>query len=104
MVVVVHGSSECATEVSRSIGDRLADRLRVVAVAGGGRAIPLNTGLDHVTGSHFCFLDDDDLVRENWLDAFAVAIAAAPDRIIRAVTGSTGVDGGRWDRTGPRDR
>ena len=86
VVVVVHGSNEVADRVRESIGTRLDDRRRVVAVEGGGRATPLNTGLEHLAGTHVCFLDDDDLVYGNWLDAFAGAIAEAPDRIIRAVT------------------
>jgi glycosyltransferase involved in cell wall biosynthesis len=88
VVVVVHGPNEEVERVRERVGDRMARRLRLVAVQGGGRATPLNTGLDHVTGSHICFLDDDDLVHENWLSAFAEAITVTPDRIIRAVTQS----------------
>ena len=86
VVVAVHGASDVADAVRTSIGSRLADRVRIVPVTGGGRAHPLNAGLELVVGSHFCFLDDDDLARENWLDAFAGAAAAAPGAIIRAVT------------------
>jgi glycosyltransferase involved in cell wall biosynthesis len=86
VVVAVHGEPDVVDSVRSSIGGRLADRLRIVGVTGGGRAHPLNAGLELVVGSHFCFLDDDDLARENWLDAFAEAAAAAPGAIIRAVT------------------
>jgi glycosyltransferase involved in cell wall biosynthesis len=86
VVVVVHGEPDVTDAVRSSIGGRLADRLRIVEVTGGGRAHPLNAGLELVVGSHFCFLDDDDLAGETWLDAFATAAARAPNTIIRAVT------------------
>lgn len=86
VVVAVHGTDEVADQVRAGIDERLADRLRVVAVSGDGRSRPLNSGLDHVTGSHFCFLDDDDLARPDWLRSFADAAADSPGAIIRAVT------------------
>ena len=86
VVVVVHGTDEIADEVRAGADERLSGRLQVVAVTGGGRSQPLNAGLDHVTGSHFCFLDDDDLARADWLRSFADAAAESPTAIIRAVT------------------
>lgn len=90
VVVVVHADESVATTVRALVetlpdGDRPA-RLTVVGVAGGGRSTPLNAGLDHVTGTHFCFLDDDDLARPGWLSGFAAAATDAPGAIVRAVT------------------
>ena len=86
VVLAVHGPGEITDEVRAAVGDRLPGRLRVVAVQGGGRAHPLNAGLDQVTGSHFCFLDDDDLARPDWLQSFADSAVDAPGAIVRAVT------------------
>jgi glycosyltransferase involved in cell wall biosynthesis len=88
VVLVVHGPPDIADKVRTDIAERLADRIRIVGVTGGGRAQPLNTGLSHVTGSHFCFLDDDDLAFASWLSAFAEAATTAPGAVIRAVTRS----------------
>ena len=47
-----------------------ADRVAVHVVTGGGRSRPLNKGLERATGRYVCFLDDDDLVTANWIEAF----------------------------------
>ncbi|MEZ5243832.1 MAG: glycosyltransferase [Acidimicrobiales bacterium] len=88
VVVVVHGPPDVADAVRASVAERLSDRLSIVTVSGGGRAHPLNVGLEHVNGSHFCFLDDDDLAYDDWLQAFADAAVAEPGVILRAVTES----------------
>ncbi|MEQ8840652.1 MAG: glycosyltransferase family 2 protein [Acidimicrobiales bacterium] len=96
VVVVVHGDEATAEGVRRDLGSRAGLRLDVIGVQGGGRSTPLNAGLERVTGSHVCFLDDDDLVDDDWLAAFADAIGAAPSAVIRAVTRSQSwtTDGG----------
>jgi len=85
-VVVVHGDPEVADTVRPIVDRHLGDQAEVVSVQGGGRSTPLNVGLDHVSGTHFCVLDDDDLVEPGWLSAFAAAIDRSPTAIIRAVT------------------
>lgn len=47
-----------------------ATRVEVVPVSGGGRARPLNLALERVRGSYVVFLDDDDLVTADWIEAF----------------------------------
>jgi SAM-dependent methyltransferase len=47
-----------------------AGRVAVVPVRGGGRSRPLNRALERATGRYVCFLDDDDLVTANWIEAF----------------------------------
>jgi hypothetical protein len=84
VIVVVHGSDAAATEVEDAMGAR--HRVRVIAVDGGGRSRPLNTGLAAASGDYVCFLDDDDLAMPGWLSAFAAASRGAPSTVIRAVT------------------
>jgi len=98
VIVVVHGPRDRVDAVTESIGDRLPGRLHIVGIEGGGRAVPLNAGIDALSdeSDYLCFLDDDDLVMPNWLDAFAAAIAERPGAIVRAVTQSQAwaADGG----------
>lgn len=96
LLVMVHADDDRTAAVEASLppaGD--ADR-RILAVSGGGRARPLNAGLDAATGDYVCILDDDDLVTPHWLAAFARAAADDPGRVVRAVTRSQAwtTDGG----------
>ena len=63
-------------------------KTRVLHVQGGGRARPLNVGLDAADGDYVCFLDDDDLAKPQWLSVFAKTAGNAPGTIIRAVVES----------------
>jgi hypothetical protein len=47
-----------------------ASKVRVIHCQKGGRATPLNLGLEVGTGEYFTFFDDDDLVFSNWLQVF----------------------------------
>jgi glycosyltransferase involved in cell wall biosynthesis len=87
VVVVVHGDTRAVEAVRAAMGSR-ADHsdLQLRSVDGGGRARPLNTGLDAARGDYICFLDDDDLVMENWLATFAAGARTSPSTVVRAVT------------------
>jgi len=107
VVIMVHGADDALAAARASIGDRLDGRRTIAAVAGGGRSAPLNAALEHVSGTHFCFLDDDDLAMPDWLSSFAAAAAAQPGAIVRAVTGSqrwTTSDGQPTQAEGPVER
>jgi glycosyltransferase involved in cell wall biosynthesis len=71
-------------EVGRFAGS-FVDRVNVFAVEGGGRARPLNAAIDRATGDYVAFLDDDDLVTADWVEAFAEAALAAPGKVARGV-------------------
>jgi SAM-dependent methyltransferase len=60
-----------------------ASRVEVLHVAGGRRARPLNTALERVQSTYLAFLDDDDLVTANWVEAFSSA--AGDGAIVRSV-------------------
>ncbi len=60
-----------------------AGRVAVVAVGGGGRARPLNAALERLTSDYVAFLDDDDVVTADWVEAFLDA--AGDGAIVRSV-------------------
>ncbi len=109
-LLVVHTDDAALVEaVERGLpADARPARLRTVHATGGGRSRPLNAGLDAAEGDYVCFLDDDDLVTEDWLASFATAAAEAPGTMIRAVTLSQAwtTDGGTQPvrATGPVER
>ena len=86
VLVVVHGDAASYRAVRESLPERARTwPHRVLRTTGGGRARPLNVGLEAASGDYVCFLDDDDLARPGWLEAFASAAGRAPGTIVRAV-------------------
>jgi LmbE family N-acetylglucosaminyl deacetylase len=67
-----------------SFPSSLATRVRLVDVAGGGRARPLNVALGEATGRYVAFLDDDDVALASWVGEFA----RVADRCLGAVVWS----------------
>lgn len=61
-------------------------RVRVTHVRDGGRAAPLNRGLGLARGRYVLFLDDDDLVTADWVEAFHGAESQAAGALLRSVT------------------
>lgn len=92
LVVVVHGAERAAAEVESELraaaeAGAAPEHWQVLAVDPGGcRGKPLNAGLDAAEGDYVCFLDDDDLAKPNWLEAFARGAADADGQILRART------------------
>ena len=90
-VVTVHSDNPGAESDMKASLEKasLPARWRTVAVSNGGRAQPLNVGIDvaaEAGSDYICFLDDDDLATPDWLQAFASGAESAPGQIIRAVT------------------
>jgi SAM-dependent methyltransferase len=69
----------CVTKLVAEFDPSFSARVRVIHVAGGGRARPLNAALDRVSSDYVAFLDDDDLVTADWVEAF---LDAAGDGVI----------------------
>jgi hypothetical protein len=62
----------------------LRQRIRVHDLDRGARGAPLNTGWAAARGSYVVALDDDDLVRPNWVSTFRALSEQAPGRALRA--------------------
>ena len=63
----------------------LGSRVHVHQVLDGGRARPLNVGLQRAAGRYVAFLDDDDLVTADWVEVFRRGALAKPGRVVRSV-------------------
>ena len=75
VLLMVHADEphEVATvrELVSEFDSSFSHRVQVLPVTGGGRGRPLNVALDAARGHYVAFLDDDDLVTANWVQAFA---------------------------------
>lgn len=78
VLLMVHSDDE--EPVLMEVKDLVAEfspffssRVRVVHVAGGRRARPLNAALARLKAEYVAFLDDDDLVMADWVESFIEA-------------------------------
>ncbi len=53
-----------------NLPDFMSGKVRLVEVIGGNRTIPLSRGFEEAKGRYVSILDDDDLVFEDWVEAF----------------------------------
>lgn len=74
LLVMGHNLSEEQQTVVSGIIDALPawmrEKTRLIPVEGGTRTTPLNKGFAAAQGSYIAVLDDDDLVFDNWVEAF----------------------------------
>jgi SAM-dependent methyltransferase len=75
VLLMVHSDDDGAVERVRSLvaefDHTFASRVSIIRVpTGGGRSRPLNVALEHVESAYVAFLDDDDLITANWVEAF----------------------------------
>jgi glycosyltransferase involved in cell wall biosynthesis len=90
VVVVDDGSTDETPAVVASIGDA---RVRYVHRENGGLSAARNTGVRHAAGRFVTFLDDDDALEPNWLDAVAAAVGSRERAVVTwgaTVTDTTG--------------
>ena len=72
-------------EVINQFPEDFSERIRQVRVEGGGRARPLNAGVELANSSYIAALDDDDIVFAHWVEEFKKGALVAPGRMIRAI-------------------
>jgi glycosyltransferase involved in cell wall biosynthesis len=104
VLLFVHASELDAVDATRQLVEQFdysfAQRVRVQQIIGGNRGRPLNAGLEAARGRYIAFVDDDDLVTADWVEAFARGAEAAPGRIIRSITVERDVRRPRSDEIG----
>lgn len=72
------------TDLVADFDPSFATRVEVVPISGGGRARPLNAALERIRGEYVVFLDDDDVVTADWIEAFHEK--AGDGAIVRSVS------------------
>lgn len=77
---------EAVVSLVGEFDDRFAARCHVKQIIGGQRARPLNQGLEMVDSAYVAFLDDDDLVTADWVDAFRAGARTSMGQVVRSVT------------------
>ena len=108
IVVLDHDAApDDALEVRRIVASQsapIAAKTRIVEVAGGNRARPLNAGVREARGSYIAVYDDDDLLFGNWVEEFRRAALSSPGRLLRSVTATQSVEPEMWplDQAGYR--
>jgi glycosyltransferase involved in cell wall biosynthesis len=90
VVLLVHTSDLDSVDSTRRLVSQFdfgfSRRVQVLQVVGGSRGRPLNVGIDAARGRYIAFVDDDDLVTADWVEAFARGSERAPGRVIRSIT------------------
>ncbi len=106
VIVLVHTD---ATDVVASVralvatfADEFASRVRVEQVAGGGRAAPLNAGLELARGRYIACLDDDDLVTADWAESFQQCAEQGPGKVARSICLARHIRASEPDEQGTR--
>lgn len=103
VLVLAHDPAEgtlaALQEMVAAFHPRFAERVRVLAVEGGGRARPLNEGARAARGRYLAMLDDDDIAFAHWVASFKKAAERAPGHVARACVATQLVRllPGAWD-------
>lgn len=74
LLIMGHNLSEeqhaSVSSLIESLPAWMREKTRLIPVRGGTRTTPLNAGFDAAKGRYIAVLDDDDLVFDNWVEAF----------------------------------
>jgi SAM-dependent methyltransferase len=87
--LMVHGHDALVEKVREIVDDfhaTFSSRVDVIQVLGGQRARPLNAGLEASVGDYIAFLDDDDLVTGDWVEAFKRGSEDGQGQVVRSVS------------------
>ncbi len=97
LVLVEHKVSDSGKKLIlslvNSLPEWLKDRTKIVSTNSGGRAHPLNIGFLVADSDYAVILDDDDLVFDNWIEAFVKGAETDFGKIIH-----TGTYTQQWER------
>lgn len=103
VLVVAHKvDTEHQIMIERQIQDLPAvirSRIRFLKVDHGGRATPLNVGVENASGHYISMLDDDDLVFGHWVESFESAADISDGCVLRAVAVAQDIDQIEWNKT-----
>ncbi len=64
--------------------DWLKEKIRVIPVAGGTRTTPLEHGFENARGIYVSIFDDDDIIFDNWVEAFYDLYLREPGTILHS--------------------
>ncbi|MDX6220612.1 MAG: hypothetical protein QOJ48_2293 [Frankiales bacterium] len=104
VLVLGHGLDAAQRQELAALGaeqvPRFQKRVRVVDVpSGGGRARPLNVGVQHARGRYISVVDDDDVVTADYVGAFHRLADTSPGQLLRAVTVTQTIAESDWTGT-----
>ncbi|MBQ8432687.1 MAG: glycosyltransferase family 2 protein [Clostridia bacterium] len=87
VILVIHRPTESDKEETKRLLGQLSPfmraRVRHFVLETGTRSAPLNLALSHARGRYIAMLDDDDVVFENWIEAFHEAAREKDGMAIR---------------------
>jgi glycosyltransferase involved in cell wall biosynthesis len=80
-----------------SFDTQFSEKVRIVRVEGGGRARPLNVGVQNARGAYLAVLDDDDIAFAQWVEEFQRSATANPGTAIRTSVAEQPIEATTWD-------
>ena len=101
VVICCHDTADsdyaAVVEVMERLPRWLQDKTRAIRVDGGGRARPLQVGVEEASGRYVAFLDDDDLALCHWVEEFAKLVKLHPGAVVRAGCATHTIDEESWE-------
>jgi glycosyltransferase involved in cell wall biosynthesis len=101
VVILAHDMKEAELEelslLVESFDTDFTARVRIVRVEGGGRARPLNVGVQRARGAYVAVLDDDDIAFAHWVEEFHRSASANPGTAIRTLVAEQPIEATSWD-------
>jgi glycosyltransferase involved in cell wall biosynthesis len=103
VVILAHDVMEAElAELSllvESFDTEFSQKVRIVRVEGGGRARPLNVGVQRARGAYLAVLDDDDIAFAHWVEEFQRSASANPGSAIRTLVAEQPIEATSWGGT-----
>ena len=103
VVILAHDMKETALAelnlLVESFDTEFTQKVRIVRVEGGGRARPLNVGVQTARGAYVAVLDDDDIAFAHWVEEFHRSASTNPGSAIRTLVAEQPIEATSWDGT-----